>query len=68
VNLDYHLVFAAFRNGIIVVRLARQLQKMGLIPPESEYLIHNNRGIQYLTTMLDLKPNGPITIPWPGLD
>jgi aminoglycoside phosphotransferase (APT) family kinase protein len=68
VNFDYHLVFAAFRNGIIVVRLARQLQKMGLIPPESEYLIHNNRGIQYLTTMLDLKPNGPITIPWPGLD
>jgi hypothetical protein len=41
---------------------------MGLSPPESEYLIHNNRGIQYLTTMLDLKPNGPITIPWPGLD
>jgi aminoglycoside phosphotransferase (APT) family kinase protein len=67
VDLDYHLVFAAFRNGIVVVRLAKQLQKMGLLAPESEYLINNNRGIQYLTTMLDLKPMGPITIPWPGL-
>lgn len=67
-DLDFHLVFAAFRIGIIVVRLAASLHRRGMLPPESEYLMTNNRGIQYLTTMLDLDPVGTITIPWPGLD
>jgi hypothetical protein len=67
-NMDFHLVFAAFRNAILVVRLAMTLDRRGLLPPESAYLLNNNRGIQYLTTMLDLVPLTLVTLPWPGLD
>jgi aminoglycoside phosphotransferase (APT) family kinase protein len=67
-DFEFHLVFAAFRNAILVVRLARSLDRLGRLPPESKYLLNNNRGIQYLTTMLDLPNVGPVTIPWPGLD
>lgn len=65
---DWHLVFACYRAGVIVRRLARLLAKNGLLPPDGGQLENNNTGIQYVTTLLDLPPADALTTPWPGMD
>jgi aminoglycoside phosphotransferase (APT) family kinase protein len=67
-DFDWHLVFACYRVAVIVRRLARMLKQAQLLPAASEYLEHDNAGVQYLTTLLRLKPAAAITMPWPGLN
>ena len=68
-NMEWHFVFASYRIAVIVRRLARMLKAAGRLPPQSAVLERNNRGVQYLTTLLGLAATeGPVTMPWPGLD
>jgi aminoglycoside phosphotransferase (APT) family kinase protein len=68
-NMHWHLVFASYRMAVILVRLGHLLGERGLVPPEySHEFISNNFGMQFLSTLLDLPPAGPITQPWPGLE
>jgi aminoglycoside phosphotransferase (APT) family kinase protein len=66
-DLWYQLVYAAYRMSVILVRISDLLE--GAVP--HEYTIElrfNNSGMQYLATMLDIEPVGPVTVPWPGLE
>ena len=67
-NMDWHYVFAAFRGGIIVMRLAKILAAKGLLPPQSADWKDNNIGIQYCASLLGLKPMTADSLPWPGPD
>jgi aminoglycoside phosphotransferase (APT) family kinase protein len=67
-DFEWHLVYAAYRLGIIMRRLARLLKKNNLLPPGSESIENNSNGVQYLTTLLNLTPIAPVTMPWLGLD
>ena len=67
-NMRFYLAFNAYRLAVIVLRLSRMLKNAGRLPAESEWMLHNNTGMQYLATMLDLEPAGEITQPWPGMD
>jgi aminoglycoside phosphotransferase (APT) family kinase protein len=67
-DMDYHMVFAAFRGAVVVVRLAELLRRSGLLTPQMNWLRTNNIGMQHLSTLLGLPPAGPITRPWLGLD
>jgi aminoglycoside phosphotransferase (APT) family kinase protein len=67
-NMKFYLVFNAYRLAVIVLRLSRMLQAAKRLPPESEWMLNNNTGMQYLATMLDIEPAGEITQAWPGLD
>lgn len=65
-NMDWHFVFAAFRGGIIVMRLARILAAQGTLPPQSADWKDNNIGIQYCASLLGLEPMTADSLPWPG--
>lgn len=67
-NMQFYLVFNAYRLAVIVLRLSRMLKSVGRLPAESEWMLNNNTGMQYLATMLSLEPAGEITQPWPGLE
>ena len=48
-DLEHHLVYAAFRMAVILVRLADLLGQSGSLPSElAADMAMNNRGIQYL--------------------
>jgi aminoglycoside phosphotransferase (APT) family kinase protein len=40
-HLDYYEVFAAFRFGVIMIRLAQQLTEYGLLPEDSDFETNN---------------------------
>jgi hypothetical protein len=65
-DLDYHLAFAAFRLGSVLMRLPALLEAQGLFPPGSD-MATNNAGIQYVTQLLDLPVCAPVTMRWTGL-
>tara|TARA_R110001583_G_scaffold193192_2_gene361065 strand:- start:60256 stop:61380 length:1125 start_codon:yes stop_codon:yes gene_type:complete len=67
-NMKFYLAFNAYRLAVIVLRLSRMLQAAKRLPPESEWMLNNNTGMQYLAAMLDIEPAGEITQAWPGLD
>jgi aminoglycoside phosphotransferase (APT) family kinase protein len=67
-NLDWHAVFTSYRMAGIMIRLATMLKSQGRLAPESQYLLTNNIGIQWLSQLLHLPPAGPITTPWLGWD
>jgi aminoglycoside phosphotransferase (APT) family kinase protein len=67
-NLDYHLVFAAFRMALALMRVAQILGKSAKLPPEvAEAMETNNQGIQYVASMLGLEEDTHATVSWPGL-
>lgn len=65
-NMEWHFVFAAFRGAIIVMRLAKMLIAKNQLPASSADLKDNNIGIQFLASMLGLKPMAAINAAWPG--
>jgi aminoglycoside phosphotransferase (APT) family kinase protein len=65
-DLEWYLVYAAFRMCLAVTRAAQLLARSGLLRPGSE-METNNVGTQYLVSMLDLPPQGPVAVRWPGL-
>lgn len=67
-DMDWHYVFAAFRGGIIVMRLAKILDRKGLLPAQSADWKDNNIGIQYCASLLGLEPMTPDSLAWPGPD
>lgn len=68
-DLWWYLVFNAYRMSVILVRLGLLLDRAGAIPPQhADELLHNNGGMQYLASMLDLPHTRPIDQPWPGID
>jgi aminoglycoside phosphotransferase (APT) family kinase protein len=66
-DMEWHHVFAAFRAGIIVMRLAKNLKTKGLLPAQSADWEQNNIGIQYLASMLELEPMSATSAEWPGV-
>jgi aminoglycoside phosphotransferase (APT) family kinase protein len=68
-NLWFHLVYAAYRLAVILVRLGDLFAEAQTVPKEmSDEMITNNAGIQFLVQMLDLPAPGPVTMRWPGFD
>jgi aminoglycoside phosphotransferase (APT) family kinase protein len=68
-NMHFHLVYAAYRLGIILVRLGDLYAKSGALPVEmTDEMATNNAGIQFLTQLLDIPNPGPTYMPWPGFD
>ncbi|MDO7842187.1 phosphotransferase family protein [Sphingomonas immobilis] len=65
-DMRWHFAFAAFRAGVIVMRLAKMLDARGHLPAQSMDWKDNNIGIQYLASMLDLPPMSADSRPWPG--
>ncbi len=66
-DLWYQLVYGAYHMSVILVRLSYLMD--GKVPDGyRDELRFNNSGMQYLATMLNLEPAGPVTMPWPGLD
>jgi len=54
-HLHYYEVFAAFRFSVIMIRLAQQLQVLGLLPADSDFET-NNIPSRLLARLLDLPP------------
>jgi len=67
-DMKFYLAFNAYRLAVIVLRLSRMLLATKRLPAESQWMLHNNTGMQYLATMLELEPAGEISQAWPGLD
>jgi aminoglycoside phosphotransferase (APT) family kinase protein len=65
-DMAWHFAFAAFRSGVIVMRLAKMLDAKGHLPPQSVDWKDNNIGIQYLAAMLDLPRMSANSRNWPG--
>jgi len=66
-DMEWHFVFAAFRNALALIKLAKMLDAKGNLPAQSAYLKDNNLGVQYLASMLDLPPISSDSMRWPGL-
>lgn len=64
--MDWHFVLAAFRGGVIVMRLAKILDAKGLLPAQSADWRDNNIGIQYCASLLGLAPMSADSRTWPG--
>jgi len=54
-NLHFYRVFTGFRFGVIMVRIANQLKKRGILPADSAYG-RNNEVTRLLAASLDLPP------------
>lgn len=65
-DLEWFVVYAAYRMCVAVTRAASMLTHGGILPPGSEMLT-NNVGTQYLVSMLALEPAGAQLVSWPGL-
>jgi aminoglycoside phosphotransferase (APT) family kinase protein len=65
-DMAWHFAFAAFRGGVIVMRLAKILDAKGHLPAQSLDWKDNNIGIQYLASMLDLPRMSADSRIWPG--
>jgi aminoglycoside phosphotransferase (APT) family kinase protein len=65
-HMDWHLVFAAFRQALISIRLMRLAEQAGkkvtVIPSEPSV------GLQWLAGLLDLPLGQAITLPFVGLE
>ena len=66
-DMDWHFAFAAFRGAVIVMRLAKMLERKGQLPPGSADWKDNSIGVQYLASMLGLVPMGKDNAGWPGV-
>ncbi len=58
VHLRWHLVFTAFRLGVIRMRLRRMMVEDRLLPPADSRPDARNESIQLLALWLDEKPKG----------
>lgn len=68
-DFDWHLVYAAYRQAIIYIRLATLAQPQGgPYTGQAEALIKQSAGLQWVAILLDLKLPFPITRPFLGLD
>ena len=54
-NLEYYEIFAGFRFGVIMIRLAQQMVEYGLMPAESDFET-NNIVTRLLAKLLDTAP------------
>jgi aminoglycoside phosphotransferase (APT) family kinase protein len=64
-HMEWHLVFAAFRQALISIRLSQladQVNETRAEPPEPSV------GLQWLACLLDLPLGQPVTLPFVGLD
>jgi aminoglycoside phosphotransferase (APT) family kinase protein len=57
-DLAYYEVYAAFRFGIILSRIADMYQQLGLFPADVE-VVSNNGAVRMLAAVLDLPSPGP---------
>ena len=60
-HMDWHLVFAAYRQALISIRLSQLAEPSDATPEPSV-------GLQWLACLLDLPLGQPITLPFVGLD
>lgn len=68
-DMWFHLVYAAYRLGVILVRLGDLFAGSGALPTDmTNEMVTNNAGIQFLAQMLDIRNPAEITMPWPGFD
>jgi len=67
-HMDWHFVFAAFRLGVILMRLAKMLDARGLLPERSQSWKDNNTGIQYCASLIGVPPLSADSLVWPGPD
>jgi len=63
-DLDFHLAFAAFRLGAVLIKLSNFLANRGLSSPERDRMRTDNFGTQVLATMLGLPTPAPPVIEW----
>jgi aminoglycoside phosphotransferase (APT) family kinase protein len=63
-DMDWHVMFACYRAGAIMIRLATMLRQQSPLQPEAEYLLTNNSEIQWLASLLGTEPPVPATTPW----
>lgn len=56
--LEYYEVFGAMRFSVIMIRVARLLEELGLLPEEAD-LDSNNGSTRILADLLGLPPPGP---------
>ncbi len=54
-NLHYYQVFAGFRFGVIMIRLAQQMVEYGVMPADSDFET-NNIVTRLLARILELPP------------
>jgi len=66
-HMDWHFVFAAFRAGVILMRLAKLLDAKGQLPEQTRSWKDNNTGVQYCASLLGLPPLSEDSAVWPGL-
>jgi aminoglycoside phosphotransferase (APT) family kinase protein len=64
-HMDWHLVFAAFRQALISIRLSQLAEQSGAAATTSP---EPSVGIQWLACLLDMPLGQPITLPFVGLD
>ena len=62
IHMDWHLVFAAYRQALISIRLTQLAKTPPKQPPEPSV------GLQWLACLLDLPLGQPVTLPFVGLD
>ena len=61
-HMEWHLVFAAYRQALISIRLAQLANEPSAEPPEPSV------GLQWLACLLDLPLGQPLTLPFVGLE
>ena len=64
-HMDWHLVFAAYRQALISIRLRRLAEQAGVITAEPQ---EPSVGLQWLACLLDLPLGQTITLPFVGLE
>ena len=64
-HMDWHLVFAAFRQALISIRLQRLAEQAGAASVEP---MEPSVGLQWLACLLDLPLGQPFTLPFVGLE
>jgi len=66
-HLSYHLAFASFKLGAVLIKLAGFLANRGRSTPERERLRTDNYGTQLLATMLGLPLDSTPIVEWQQL-
>jgi len=65
-HLDFHLVFAAFRSAVSILKIAQLMEFAGTLPRSDGGFAVDNSATQLLASMLDIEPPGPTCLQWPG--
>jgi aminoglycoside phosphotransferase (APT) family kinase protein len=66
-DLQWHLVFTAFRLGVIRMKLRRMMASDGLLPPSAALPGAHNESIELLGLWLDVTPQGERVVRKPSV-